>query len=242
MFAVGAAENRVTTIDLTEVFGRIMTDRRLALTFVPSRFPQARAASFSPLGLSNTPWYPALVGGLRDVGTIGTAKGMADVVAHLLSADVVLYGKTGTLNAPPHVRSVRRVDTIVVRGSALARTTVVVDTVVPPVVAKTLVFAVGPPPGFGRRRTADASPGANGGSNAAGVDTGGSGMAASAAALQCGLVGTVYFRLRRNPPQVESLSTEFANERLWAVLRRNWDRLKVCRERGVRGEGLGTRD
>jgi hypothetical protein len=153
---------------------------------------------------------------------------MADMVARQLSVDVVFYGKTGTLNAPPHVRVLRRVDTVNVRGAAIARTTTVVDTVVPPVVAKTLVFAVGPPPSFGRRVS-----GAAGGTN----DTTGTNArnVVSSAALQCGLVGTVYFRLRRNPPQVESLSTEFANERLWAVLRRNWERLQVCREKGVKG-------
>jgi hypothetical protein len=234
MFAVGAAENRVTTIDLTEAFGRIMIDRRLSLTFVPSRFPQARAASFSPLGMSNTPWYPTLLGGLRDVGTVGTAKGMAATVARQLSADVVLFGKTGTLNAPPHVRVVRRVDTISVRGNALARTTVVVDTLVPPVVAKTLVFAVGPPPGFGRRRASAAGSSASGTVSDRSNDTTAAAKVSSGA-LQCGLVGTVYFRLRRNPPQVESLSTEFANERLWSVLRRNWQRLRVCNERAARG-------
>jgi hypothetical protein len=47
-------------------------------------------------------------------------------------------------------------------------------------------------------------------------------------AIDCGVVGTIYFRLRRNPPHVESLATDFANERLWRLLRRNWQRLKVC--------------
>jgi hypothetical protein len=50
----------------------------------------------------------------------------------------------------------------------------------------------------------------------------------SAGAIDCGVVGTIYFRLRRNPPHVESLATDFANERLWRLLRKHWQRLKVC--------------
>ena len=53
-------------------------------------------------------------------------------------------------------------------------------------------------------------------------------MQESGGAIDCGVVGTIYFRLRRNPPHVESLATDFANERLWRLLRKNWQRLKVC--------------
>jgi hypothetical protein len=53
-------------------------------------------------------------------------------------------------------------------------------------------------------------------------------MESGAGAIDCGVVGTIYFRLRRNPPHVESLATDFANERLWHLLRKNWQRLKVC--------------
>jgi hypothetical protein len=205
MFAVGAAENRITTLDLTQSFARILTDRRLSLTFVP--VGHHAPASVAALGLSNTLWYPALVGGLHDVGVGGTAKGTQDAVARQLSPTLAFYGKSGTLNAPPHVRTIRRADTTIVNGVPAARTLVFIDTVVPPVVAKTLVFGVGRREAAGARKAEDAR---------------------TAAALRCGVVGTIYFRLRRNPPRVESLATDFANERLWPVLRRHWQRLKVC--------------
>ena len=206
MFAVGAAENRVTTLDLTQTFGRLLTDRRLALTFVP--VPAGNQASFPTLELSKTTWYPMLVGGLHDVGIGGTAKGTQDAVARQWSPSLVFYGKSGTLNALPHIRTIRRADTTIVDGMPVVRTFVFADTVVPPVVAKTLVFGIGLRDGRGGARRDDGGP--------------------AAAALRCGIVGTIYFRLRRNPPHVESLATEFANERLWRVLRKHWQRLKVC--------------
>jgi hypothetical protein len=217
MFSVGAAENRVTTLDLTEAFARIVTDRRVGLTFVPTT---GRPASFPPMKLSKYSWYPTFIGGLHDVGTMGTAKGTQNAIAQQLSPSLVFYGKSGTLNAPPHVRTLHRVDTLTVNGARVARTLTFTDTVVPPVVAKTLLFAVGAR--YGRSVKS---------SNAA-VDTGTAARAAEAertnAAIDCGIVGTIYFRLRRNPPHVESLATDFANERLWKLLRRNWQRLKVC--------------
>jgi hypothetical protein len=204
MFAVGAAENRMTTLDLTQSFARLLTDRRVTLTFVPMGV--AGQASFPALALSKTSWYPALIGGLHDVGTVGTAKGTQDAVARQLSPSLLFYGKSGTLNAPPHIRTIRRSDSTTVNGVLVPRTLFFVDTVVPPVVAKTLVFVVGARDPGTRRLDASASTGA----------------------IKCGVVGTIYFRLRRNPPHVESLATEFANERLWRVLRRHWQRLKVC--------------
>ena len=213
MFAVGAAENRVTTLDLTESFARILTDRPLSLSFVvPARGTGGGGsrASFPSLGLSKMAWYPTLVGGLHDVGVSGTARGTQDAVARQLSPSLVFYGKSGTLNAPPHVRTLRRADTSIVNGQPVVRSFVFTDTVIPPVVAKTLVFGLGVRQSnrIGARKQ---------------VDEG-----STTAALKCGVVGTVYFRLRRNPPQVESLATEFANERLWRVLRRHWQRLRVC--------------
>ena len=85
-------------------------------------------------------------------------------------------------------------------------------------VAKTLLFAIG------ARYAHTSKPVANGGT------AGGGGKAEddSAGAIDCGVVGTIYFRLRRNPPHVESLATDFANERLWRLLRKHWQRLKVC--------------
>ena len=213
MFAIGASENRVTTIDLTQSFGRILTDRQLSLRFVvPARAPGGGVsrASFAPMGLSKMPWYQTLVGGLRDVGLVGTARGTQDAVTRQLSPSLEFYGKSGTLNAPPHVRTLRRTDTTEVNGVLVPRVFVFTDTVIPPVVAKTLVFGLGV---RGSSRTARKEP----------VED-----ETAAAAMRCGIVGTVYFRLRRNPPQVESLATEFANERLWRVLRRHWQRLRVC--------------
>jgi cell division protein FtsI/penicillin-binding protein 2 len=208
MFSVGAAENRVTTLDLTEAFARIVTDRRVGLTFVPS----SSKPSFPSMALSNHAWYPVFVSGLHDVGTVGTAKGTQSAVTQQLSADLLFYGKSGTLNAPPHVRTLRRTDTSVVNGAPVVRTLTFADTVVPPVVAKTLLFAVG-----ARAPKKPAGPGAKHQQEDA-----------SGGAIDCGVVGTIYFRLRRNPPHVESLATDFANERLWRVLRKNWQRLKVC--------------
>lgn len=212
MFAVGAAENRITTLDLTEFFARIVTDRRVGLTLVPKA---AGRASFPPLSLSKYAWYPAFIGGLHDVGTIGTAKGTQAAVTRQLSADLLFYGKSGTLNAPPHVRQLRRVDTVMVNGAPVARVLTFADTVVPPVVAKTLLFVVGARRAQGSKGSAERGDEIEGRREGEG-------------AIDCGVVGTIYFRLRRNPPHVESLATDFANERLWRLLRRNWQRLKVC--------------
>jgi hypothetical protein len=212
MFSVGAAENRITTLDLTEFFARIVTDRRIGLTLVPK---SAGPASFPPLALSKYAWYTAFIGGLHDVGTIGTAKGTQAAVTRQLSADLLFYGKSGTLNAPPHLRQLRRVDTVLVNGAPVARMLTFTDTVVPPVVAKTLLFAVG------ARHARTAKGGAE-------RDDGMVERHEGEGAIDCGVVGTIYFRLRRNPPHVESLATDFANERLWRLLRRNWQRLKVC--------------
>jgi hypothetical protein len=99
-----------------------------------------------------------------------------------------------------------------VNGAPVARALTFADTVVPPVVAKTLLFAVG-----ARGRAANLK-----------RDGEIEGRQEGDGPIDCGVVGTIYFRLRRNPPHVESLATDFANERLWRLLRRNWQRLKVC--------------
>ncbi|HEY2377852.1 MAG TPA: hypothetical protein VGH98_17905 [Gemmatimonadaceae bacterium] len=210
MFSVGAAENRVTTLDLTQAFARIVTDRRFALTFVPNSSGQA---SFPSLELSKYSWYPAFIGGLHDVGTTGTAKGTQAAIAQQLSTSLLFFGKSGTLNAPPHVRVLRRTDTVMVNGAPVTRPLTFVDTVVPPVVAKTLLFAIGAK--YSRSGKT--------------LDTGKvKQQEGNGGAIDCGIVGTIYFRLRRNPPHVESLATDFANERLWRLLRKDWQRLKVC--------------
>ena len=213
MFSVGAAENRVTTIDLTQAFGRIVTDRRMGLTFVPA----VGRASFPSMALSKYSWYPAFIGGLHDVGTVGTAKGTQTAIAQQLSPSLTFYGKSGTLNAPPHVRNLRRIDTVMVNGVRMPRVLTFSDTVVPPVVAKTLLFALG------ARYPRTNKPAPSGSAEASSKADEGSG-----GAIDCGVVGTIYFRLRRNPPHVESLATDFANERLWRLLRKHWQRLKVC--------------
>jgi hypothetical protein len=212
MFSVGAAENRVTTLDLTEGFARIVTARRVGLTFVPAR-GGGRPASNPLLELSNATWYPAFIGGLHDVGTIGTAKGTQAAVAQQLSPSLLFLGKSGTLNAPPHVRIIRRADTSMVNGKPVVRVLTFADTVVPPVVAKTLLFAVGAR--YARGGKALAAPLLPNAGEAGG-------------AMDCGVVGTIYFRLRRNPPHVQSLATDFANERLWRLLKKHWQRLRVC--------------
>lgn len=216
MFSVGAAENRVSTIDLTESFARLVTGRRIGLTFVPA----TNRTSFPSMALSKFSWYSAFVGGLHDVGTVGTAKGTQTAIAQQLSANLLFYGKSGTLNAPPNVRIVHRTDTVRVKGVPVVRTLAFADTVVPPVVAKTLLFAVG-----ARSTHAKA---ASGRSEQDTTERGSKAESGNVGAIDCGVVGTIYFRLRRNPAHVESLATDFANERLWRLLRRNWQRLKVC--------------
>jgi hypothetical protein len=177
--AIGAGEARLTPIDLTQAFGRLVSDRALVLRFVPADGDTTPLPSH---GLRSQRWYSTFMGGLRGVGETGTAAGTGAIVRRVLGPNVAFYGKTGTLNAP--ASSLRRSpDTIVM---------------VDPVVATTLVFAVG-----------NAS--RNGG-----------------AALSCGFVGTIYFRLNREVDRVEPLATAFANQRLWPVLRKHWNRLGAC--------------
>jgi hypothetical protein len=210
MFSVGAAENRVTSLDLTEAFARLVTDRRVGLTFVPT----TGRVSFPSMALAKYAWYSTFIGGLHDVGTVGTARGTQAAITQQLSPNLQFYGKSGTLNAPPHVRKLQRVDSVMSNGHLVSRRLTFTDTVVPPVVAKTLLFAIGTR--YARKAGADS------GATGSRMEVG------SGGAIDCGVVGTIYFRLRRNPPHVESLATDFANERLWRLLRKNWQRLKVC--------------
>ena len=177
--AIGAGEARLTPIDLTQAFGRLVSDRALVLRFVPA---DTAAVPAPDHGLRAQRWYPTFLAGLRGVGETGTAAGTGTIVRRVLGSNVAFFGKTGTLNSP--ASSLRRApDTVVT---------------VDPVVATTLVFAVGPVPRN------------------------------SGAGLTCGFVGSIYFRLNREVGRVEPLATAFANQRLWPVLRKHWSRLVAC--------------
>jgi hypothetical protein len=92
-YAFGAWENGWTLLDLVNGFGRVVTDQRMQLTFVPSA-PRARAPE--PLGLRKQAWYPRLLHALGDVPVDGTARGLLDAWRRAgLPAGV--YMKTGTL-------------------------------------------------------------------------------------------------------------------------------------------------
>ncbi len=99
-YAYGAWENQWTLLDLTNGFARVVTDRRLQLTFSPDgggAFPAGEDEG--SLGLGSQPWYPAVLGGLRDAADDGTARGLRSAWAGLgLPSDVL--AKTGTLNEP----------------------------------------------------------------------------------------------------------------------------------------------
>jgi cell division protein FtsI/penicillin-binding protein 2 len=190
--AIGAGEARLTPIDLTQAFGRLVSDRTLVLRFVPVDTAPPPAPNH---GLRAQRWYPTFIAGLRGVGETGTAAGTASIVRRVVGPNVVFLGKTGTLNSPGS--SLRRVpDTSTSSGNVAVKRDDVVK--VDPVVATTLVFAIGTMP-------------RNGG-----------------AALSCGVVGTIYFRLNREVDRVDPLALAFANQRLWPVLRKHWSRLGVC--------------
>ncbi len=95
-YSYGAWENRWTLLDLTNAFGRVATDRRIQLTFVPRRATGAGASEVEPLGLGDHPWYPDFLSGLRAVARDGTGRGLAPAWrrAGLPSG---LLAKTGTL-------------------------------------------------------------------------------------------------------------------------------------------------
>jgi hypothetical protein len=92
-YAFGAWENRWTLLDLVNGFGRVVTDRRMQLTFVP-----ARAATSPPeqLGLGDHGWYPRLLRGIARVAVDGTASGLLSDWRRAGLPDGV-YAKTGTL-------------------------------------------------------------------------------------------------------------------------------------------------
>ena len=109
-----------------------------------------------------------------------------------MGPNVAFFGKTGTLSSG--ILSSRRTG-----DSGMVRVPVSRDEVsADPVVATTLVFAIGNVPRAG------------------------------GAALSCGVVGTVCFRLNREVDRVDPLATAFANQQLWPVLRKHWSRRGVC--------------
>jgi hypothetical protein len=193
-FAIGAGEDRISPVRLTEAFDRIVSDRRVSLTFVPA--PQL-AVDAPDLGFASQRWYRDLLAGLHGVGGPGgTANGVNAEVA-TIAKGVVFYGKTGTLGDSAVIVRRTTVHSVVIEDRLRTDTTTVVDTI-PAVVAKTLVFAVG--------------------------------QRSTTGSLSCGVVGTIYFRLRdKSDRKVPPLATDFAREALWAILRQNWSRLKLCR-------------
>ena len=70
--SIGAGEARLTPIDLTQAFGRLITDRSLVLRFLPA---DTAAPAPPNHGLRGHRWYPAFVSGLRAVGETGPAAG-----------------------------------------------------------------------------------------------------------------------------------------------------------------------
>ena len=175
-YGYGGWENQWTLLDLTQSFARILTDRRLSLTFAPRTRAEReendeRAA---PLDLARQRWYGTLVEALASVGETGTARGLNPAWRTLVGANGAIYSKTGTLAEAG--------DSLFVR---------------------TMVF------GLGRD------------------------YASTRAALDCGIVGTVYFKFRRRPVEGMELGayhTSFATERLTPILKRHWERLGACRQ------------
>jgi hypothetical protein len=197
--AIGASENRLTPFMLLQSFARIVTDTRLALRLSPiDDIPVLNTR----LGLRNTPWYPAMLGGLQDVTRKGgTAFGVGDGLSGIAGPQTQFLAKTGTLNAEGGTALVTARDSVVGEGqgnvtTATHRTRVTI----PPVALKTLLFAVGQP----------ADP--------------------KSPRLQCGIVGSIYFRFRSSQgDHTPELAQQFAREQLWPVLGSNWKRLGTCR-------------
>jgi hypothetical protein len=97
-YAYGAWENQWTLLDLTNSFARVVSDRRIGLSFVPSRAEPPLLTTDS-LGIGQQPWYPEFLSGLRAVAVDGTAQGLrAAWREEGLPAEVL--AKTGTLNEP----------------------------------------------------------------------------------------------------------------------------------------------
>ena len=177
-YAYGGWGNQWTIFDLTQAFDRILTDRRVVLSFASGGSQgemdptNEDETSGEPLKLSGKAWYRTLTGALAGVAESGTAAGLADSWRSTLGNQLSVYAKTGTLNETDDK-----------------------------LFLKTLVFAIG-------RRDDRAD-----------------------AALGCGMVGTVYFRLKSLPQDatvVPPLATTFATRVLGPMMSRYWSQLKPC--------------
>jgi len=75
-YAFGAWENGWSLLDLTNGFGRVVTDQRLQLRFVPHPRTPADGVGPEGMGLRDQAWYPSFLEGLRGVAVDGTAAGL----------------------------------------------------------------------------------------------------------------------------------------------------------------------
>jgi len=92
-YAFGAWENRWTLLDLTNGFGRVVSDRRVNMRL---HSPPEDGKAPPTLGLADQKWYPEFLAGLRGVALDGTAGGLRrSWVQEGLPS--LVFAKTGTL-------------------------------------------------------------------------------------------------------------------------------------------------
>lgn len=177
-YAYGGWGNQWTLLDLAQGYARLLTSRRVIVSFAPGGVRDGGDATNeaerygAPMGWARRPWYRALTDALAEVSESGTAAGLGARWRAQLGDDAVIYAKTGTLNEGD--------DRLYLRALAF---------------------------GVGRRDL-------RGG-----------------AALQCGIVGVVYFKLRELPAgavTLPPLHTDFANGVMGEILRRRWERRSPC--------------
>jgi hypothetical protein len=100
-YAYGAWENQWNLLDLTTGFARVVSDRRVQLSFLRGRrLPEAGAGDGEEhLGLEDLDWYPDFLAGLGDVAQDGTARGLR-VAWRRAGLPSRVLAKTGTLTEP----------------------------------------------------------------------------------------------------------------------------------------------
>ena len=114
-YSYGAWENQWTLLDLTNSFARVVSDRRLQISFSPMAAFSPRAAvsptagdapisEVDSLGLIHHEWYSEFLDGLRAVGVDGTARGLRSAWIEE-GLPRTLMAKTGTLNEPGEATS-----------------------------------------------------------------------------------------------------------------------------------------